>query len=241
MGGALAIAILLMAVSLIYSTVGQAGGTAFLAIMAVMGLPAAELRPTALILNIVAAGYATWRLSAARAIDWRLLACVGLPALPLSFLGGMVALDSGVYFMLTGCILLFAAAMMVTNWKAHVSGSPGIVPAALVGGIAGFASGMTGVGGGVFLAPAVVALGWGTARQAANLSAPFILGNSITGLLGVLMAGQRPTADVGPYALAALAGAVVGTMIGQRFMSERVTRYVLAAILLVAGLRLLAR
>lgn len=241
MGGALVIPILLMAVSLVYSTVGQAGGTAFLAIMAVMGLPAAELRPTALILNIVAAGYATWRLSAARVIDWRSLMCVGLPALPLSFLGGMVALDSGVYFTLTGGILLFAAAMMITKWRARADNPPGIVPAALVGGIAGFASGITGVGGGVFLAPAVVALGWGTARQAANLSAPFILGNSMTGLAGALIAGQRPDADVGPYALAALAGAVVGTMIGQRFMSERMTRYVLAAILLVAGLRLLGR
>ncbi len=238
---ALSIAILLAAVSLVYSTVGQAGGTAFLAIMAVMGLPADELRPTALILNIVAAGYATWRLSAAQVIDWRLLACVGMPALPLSFLGRMVALDSGLYFVLTGCVLLFAAAMMVTRWKAHASSSPGVVPAAFVGSVSGFASGITGVGGGVFLAPAIVALGWGTARQAANLSAPFILGNSITGLAGVLMAGQRPTADVGPYALAALAGAVVGTMIGQRFMSERATRYVLATILLVAGLRLLSR
>jgi len=241
MGHVLIIAILLTAVSLVYSMVGQAGGTAFLAIMALMGLPAAELRPTALILNIVAAGYATWRLNAAQVIDWRLLAYVGLPALPLSFLGGMVALESGVYFTLTGCVLLFAAVMMVTKWKALASSSPGIVPAALVGSVAGFASGITGIGGGVFLAPAVVALSWGTARQAANLSAPFILGNSMTGLLGVVIAGQRPTADVGPYALAALAGAVVGTMIGQRFMSERATRYVLAAILLVAGLRLLGR
>ena len=237
----LLVAILLASVSLVYATVGQAGGTAFLAIMAVMGLPAAELRPTALILNIVVSGYATWRLNAARVIDWRLLACVGLPALPLSFLGGVVALESSLYFAFTGCILLFAGAMMVTKWKAHAGNSPGTVPAALVGGVAGFASGITGVGGGVFVAPAIIALGWGTARQAANLSAPFILGNSLTGLAGALTAGQRPAPEVAPYALATLAGAAVGTMIGQRFMSERMTRYVLAAILLAAGLRLLTR
>lgn len=239
--GFLTIPILLMAVSLIYATVGQAGGTAFLAIMAVMGLPAAELRPTALTLNIVAAAYTTWRLNAGQTIDWRLLACVGIPALPASFLGGLIALESGLYYAVTGCILLFAAAMMVSKWAERATALPGIIPAALVGGIAGFASGITGVGGGVFLAPAMISLGWVTARQAAGLSAPFILGNSITGLAGALMAGQRPSADVGPYALAALAGAVVGTMIGQRFMSERATRYVLAAILLVAGLRLLSR
>jgi uncharacterized membrane protein YfcA len=77
---ALATPILLVVVSLIYAT--------FLAVMAVMGVPAAELRPIALILNIVAAGYATRRLHAGRVIDWRLLACAGIPALLASFLGG---------------------------------------------------------------------------------------------------------------------------------------------------------
>ncbi len=235
----LIIPILLVAVSLVYATVGQAGGTAFLAIMAVLGVPAAELRPTALILNIVAAGYATWRLHAGGAIDWRLLTAAGAASLPASFLGGLVVLDSAIYYTLTGGIMLFAAAMLVTKWYVREAISPGTVRAAIVGGLAGFASGITGVGGGVFLAPALIGLGWATARQAAALSAPFILGNSITGLVGVLAAGQRPTADVGLYAFAALAGAIAGTMIGQRFMSERTTRYVLAAILVIAGARLL--
>lgn len=238
---ALVIPILLAAVSLIYATVGQAGGTAFLAVMAIMGFPATELRPTALTLNIVAAGYATWRLHVAGAIDWRLLAFVGLPSLPTAFLGGLVALDSGVYYTLTGCILLVAAVLMVTRRSAARFRSPGNFTATLVGGAAGLASGLTGVGGGVFLAPAMIGLGWLTARQAAGLSAPFILGNSITGLAGATAVGQRASAAVGFYALAALAGAAAGTLIGQRFMSERATRYVLAAILAFAGIKLLVR
>lgn len=239
---ALVVLILLTAVSLVYATVGQAGGTAFLAIMAVIGVPAAELRPTALLLNIVAAGYASWRLHATSSIDWRLLLQVGLPSLPASFLGGLIALDSGLYYALTGGLLLFAAGMMMAKWTAPGTGkAPALPVAVLVGGAAGFVSGLTGVGGGVFVAPAAIALGWTTARQAAGLSAPFILANSITGLAGVLAAGQRPSGDVGLYALAALAGAVAGTMIGQRFMSERATRIVLAAILAIAGVRLLTR
>lgn len=236
-----AILVLLAVVSLVYATVGQAGGTGFLAVMALVGMPATELRPTALILNVVAASYATRRLHADRAIDWRLVAYAGIPALPASFLGGLLTLDSGIYYPMTGCILLFAAVMMVVQLRSAAVVPPGTVPAALIGAIAGFASGVTGVGGGVFLAPAMIGLGWATARQAAGVSAPFILGNSITGLAGALAAGQRPSVDTGVYAAAALAGAIAGTIIGQRFMGEKATRYVLACVLVVAGLRLLTR
>ena len=92
----LVVALFLLAVALVYATVGQAGGTAFLAVMAVAGMPVSELRPTALALNIVAASYATWRLQAAGAIDWPMLRALALPALPAAFIGGLVALSSDV-------------------------------------------------------------------------------------------------------------------------------------------------
>lgn len=231
----------LAAVSLVYATVGQAGGTGFLAVMAFAGMPAGELRPTALTLNIVAAGYATWRLHAARAIDWRMLGGVAIPALPAALVGGLVALDSRVYHALTGGLLLFAAAMMVTRVRPATAATPGALSIGSVGAIAGLASGATGIGGGVFVAPALIVMGWSTARQAATLSAPFILGNSIAGLGGALLAGQQPAAETPLFAFAALAGAIVGTMIGLRFMSERRTRIVLALMLVAAAVRLLTR
>ena len=87
----------------------------------------------------------------------------------------------------------------------------------------------------------MIALGWASPRRAAALSPPFILCNSAVGLLGVLIAGQRLTSNTPLYAVGALAGACPGSTIARRGMSERATRYVLAAILLFAGLRLLLR
>jgi uncharacterized protein len=108
-----------------------------------------------------------------------------------------------------------------------------------IGAVVGFASGLTGVGGGVFLAPILIALHWASPRQTAALSAPFILTNSIVGLAGAMYVGQAPTAQTWVYALAAFAGAVLGTSVGLHWLSQTMTRYTLAAILGAAGLQLL--
>jgi uncharacterized membrane protein YfcA len=103
----------------------------------------------------------------------------------------------------------------------------------------GFVSGLTGVGGGVFLAPILIALHWASPKQTAVLSAPFILANSAVGLVGAMVIGQTPSPETWVYAIATLAGAMIGTTVGLRWLSQAVTRYVLAAILATAGLQLL--
>jgi len=230
-------------VSLLYATVGQAGGTAFLAIMAFASFPAAEMRPTALFLNIVAAGYATWRLHQRAAIERTTLLRVTLPSLVTALAGGLLVLNGRVYFILTGLLLVAAAALMAFKRTVDTleARSIQLLPAAAVGAGAGFVSGLTGVGGGVFLTPFIIALGWMSPRRAAALSPPFILCNSVMGLLGVLLAGQELTRDTAFYSFGALAGAIVGSAIGLRWMSERDTRYALGVILLFAGIRLIYR
>jgi uncharacterized protein len=237
------IAGLIGCVSLLYATAGQAGGTAFLAVMAFASFPAAEMRATALLLNIVAAGYATWQLHRRGAIDRTMLLSLAVPSLVTAFLGGLLVLGGQIYFIVTGLLLVTIAALMVFKRTADTIEARPVrfLPAAAVGAGAGFVSGLTGVGGGVFLTPSLIAFGWASPRRAAVLSPPFILCNSVAGLAGVLLAGQTIAPGAAVYSVGALAGAVIGTVIGLRWMSERATRYVLAAILLFAGVRLLLR
>jgi len=140
-------------------------------------------------------------------------------------------------------LLIAAAVLMIFKREADSveTGSVMVFPAALAGAASGFFSGLTGVGGGVFLTPLIIAVGWASPKRAAALSPPFILCNSAVGLLGVLIAGQRLTSNMPLYAVGALAGAVLGSAIARRGMSQRATRYVLAVILMFAGLRLLLR
>ena len=235
------VALTLLAVSAVYASVGQAGGTGFLAVMAVTGVPIVQLRPTALAMNIVAASYTTWRLHMLGLVDWRRLAAMAMPALPAAFVGGLIALPSGLYVVVTGALLVAAAILMVmrpqaARWTAAAS-TPGLLA---LGTAAGLLSGLSGIGGGVFLAPALIVLGWARPKEAAGLSAPFILGNSITGLAGVLLSGQQIAAEFPLYAAVALMGAVVGTSLTQR-ISERSVRLLLAGLVSVAGFRLMSK
>jgi uncharacterized protein len=166
-----------------------------------------------------------------------------VPSVVAAFLGGLVVLGGGIYFVLTGVLLIAAAVLMVFKRTADkVDAHPVRLGAVFaVGAGAGFISGLTGVGGGVFLTPLLIAFGWSTPRRAAQLSPPFILCNSILGLIGVLLAGQTLAPGVLLYSAATLVGAVAGAAIGLHWMSDRTTRYALAAILLFAGVRLLIR
>jgi len=226
---------------MLYATVGQAGGTAFLALMAFAAFPASEMRPTALGLNIVVATYSTWVFNREKVVDWGKLRPLLLSSLPMALVGGFIALDEGVYKTTTGVMLLLAGTAMIVRQvpAAQRDRQMPLWSALSVGAVVGLASGLTGVGGGVFLAPALIALQWASPRQTAALSAPFILANSIVGLIGVLFSGQSPSPHFGLYALAALAGAIAGTAIGLRWLSQVATRFVLAAILLAAGAQLL--
>ncbi len=140
----------------------------------------------------------------------------------------------------TGVVLLLGGAAMILR-REHPADPDRETPlwgAISIGAVVGLVSRLTGVGGGVFLAPILIAFRWASPKQTAALSAPFILANSAVGLVGVLFAGQLPSPHVGLYAMASLGGAVIGTAIGLRWLRQTSTRLILAGILLVGGIQL---
>ena len=195
--------LLFSAISLLYATVGQAGGTAFLALMALASFPPGEMRPTALLLNIVAASYSTWLFNRGSLVEWTKLRPLLYASVPTALAGGFIVLDEHIYKTVTGLVLLSAAAVLALR-RAHDDAPDRAAPlwgAVGTGAAVGFVSGITGVGGGVFLAPLLIALRWASPRQTAALSAPFIWANSVVGLGGALWAGQSASADTWLYAL----------------------------------------
>jgi uncharacterized protein len=167
-------------------------------------------------------------------VDWAMLTPLLVSSVPTALVGGLIVLDERRYKTVTGLVLL--------SRNAHDGETDRPIPlwgAIIIGAAVGFVSGITGVGGGVFLAPILIALHWASPRQTAALSSPFIWANSVVGLAGAICVGQTPSVDTWLYALATLAGAMIGTNVGLRWLSQTTTRYLLAAILGAAGIQLL--
>ena len=235
------LALLFGAISLLYATVGQAGGTSFLALMAFASFSPSEMRPTAFMLNIVAASYTTWLFNRARLVDWKQLTPLLASSLPMAVVGGLIVLNEQIYKTITGLVFLVAAVALAFQRTSdgELKRPTPLRGAISIGAVIGFVSGLTGVGGGLFLAPLLIALQWASPKQTAALSAPFNLANSVLGLLGVMYAGQVPTAQTWLYAIAAVAGAIIGTSVGLRWLSQTMTRYILAVVLGAAGIQFL--
>ena len=116
---------------------------------------------------------------------------------------------------------------------------PNLLAALASGAVRGFLSGLTGVGGGIFLSPLLLFMGWAMFKQTAGTSSAFILLNSVAGLLGHVSSVQSLPPAAVVWALAAVLGGIVGSEIGVRRLAEVALRRLLALVLVIAGLRLI--
>ncbi|HEX8249270.1 MAG TPA: sulfite exporter TauE/SafE family protein [Pyrinomonadaceae bacterium] len=228
------------AVAVLYSSVGHAGASGYLAVMALLSVAPSVTRPTALVLNIFVATIAAFQFYRAGFFDRRIFASFAATSVPFAFLGGMIVLPTNVHKILLGAVLLIAAARLAwngTSEKRFVT--PSVWLALILGAVMGLLSGLTGVGGGIFLTPVLLLTGWTETKKAAGISAMFILVNSISGLLGnYAQLGNLP-ASVWTWIAAAVVGGFIGSTLGSRRFDSMTLRRVLSVVLLIAGLKLI--
>lgn len=243
----LVVAVMFFVVAVLYSTVGHAGASGYLAVMGLAGLAPEVMRLTALLLNIAVASFTTWRFREARFFDAKALAPFVAGSLPCAFIGGTIKLSPAVYQGTVGLVLLVSAAVLV--WRAYSPRFQGgerpvripVGAALAIGAVIGLLSGLTGTGGGIFLSPVILLLAWAGPKATAGISAPFIMVNSIAGLLGSSFAAHDLPEAMFLFVGCALAGAFVGTWLGIRKLRPRALIVTLAIVMTVAGAKLIAR
>lgn len=236
------IAILMGLGAMLYASVGHAGASAYLAIMALFGVAPETMRPTALVLNILVASFASWRYIRAGQFDLRVALPFIAGAAPLAFLGGTIHLSSQVYRPLVGAVLLVAAARLL--WPVPLKRQDAIAPPSLgtalaCGGAIGMLSGVTGTGGGIFLSPLLLLFGWTEVRRASGIAAVFILSNSAAGLAGSFASVGHLPAALPWFMLAVAAGAAAGTRLGISSLPTGRLVQALGVVLVIAGLKLI--
>jgi uncharacterized membrane protein YfcA len=233
--------LLIFAGAALYSSVGHAGASGYLAAMALFSLSPSVMKPTALSLNILVAAIAFTMFYRAGYFSWSIYWPFGLGAIPFAFIGGGLTLPGAAYKIVVGIVLIYAAVRLFLTVKnpPTVKQSLPVGAAVPIGIGIGFLSGLTGVGGGIFLSPLLLLMGWADPRTTSAVSSAFILVNSIAGLLGHYSAVSNIPDAIPLWAVAAAGGGLIGARYGSRKFSNPIIRRMLSLVLVVAGLKMI--
>ena len=238
----LLLAALIFIVALLYSTVGHAGASGYLAAMALFGMAPAEMKPTALVLNILVACIGSVRFYRGGFFSWRTFWPFAIASIPMSFIGGAITLPDVVYKSIVGAVLLYSAVRLFFSAGGADIREIKLVPvwiALIFGATIGLLSGLTGVGGGIFLSPILLLMHWAKTKETSGISATFILVNSIAGLTGYFTAVHSIPSLGLVLAIAAIIGGTLGSHLGSRHFPLRTISLLLATVLIIAGAKLM--
>lgn len=230
----------IFAVSVLYSSVGHAGASGYIATLTLFGFAPAAIKPTVLVLNILVACIGTYQFWRAGHFSWSLFWPFAVVSVPCAFIGGYLIFPAHIFRVIVGVILLCSAArLFFKREEPQQVHAPHLASALPIGAGIGFLSGVTGTGGGIFLTPLLLFFRWAHTKNAAAVSALFILVNSISGLFGYVSSRQPLPGITWPLAVTVVIGGALGSHLGSRRLTSYVIRLALAAVLTIAGLKLI--
>jgi uncharacterized membrane protein YfcA len=230
----------MLVAAFLYAAVGHGGASAYIAAMAIAGVAPAEMRPIALILNVLVSSLATYKFWRAGHFRWELFWPFAVVSIPFAYLGGAITLPGTAYKVLVGVVLLYAGWQLWWSARRGEEARPRrplpVLLAMAVGAVLGVLSGLTGVGGGIFLSPILLLFGWAGTKQTSAVAAPFILVNSLAALAAGFVRNPAPPPDYAWWLMAAVfIGGWAGAEYGSRRFANPLIRQVLAVVLGIAG------
>jgi uncharacterized membrane protein YfcA len=209
--------------------------------MTLFDLPPAVIKPTALTLNIFVSSYTSLRYIKSKLFNKSLFLYLSLGSVPAAYIGGRINLPSNVYKPVIGLLLLLSGVRFLIQAlqtdKAHREVNKPL--AIFMGAGVGLLSGITGTGGGIFLSPLIIWLGWVGVKQASGTAAAFIFVNSGAGLLGNVQSTSSLPSELPVFVVAVLLGALIGTRFGITRLSSIGIKRALGCVLLIAGVKFL--
>lgn len=214
----LALTILFFLIALLYSTVGFGGGSSYIAMLAISGISFTMIPKISLLCNLLVVGGATWHYVHKGHFNKKLILPFIISSVPMAYLGGRFPLSEKAFFILlaTGLTLAGLRLIFLPDRKPQDIRFPSFSTSLATGAVLGLLSGMVGIGGGIFLSPLLINLGWARSKDAAPVASMFILVNSVAGLAGQFAKNSEipdPLIYL-PLFVAVIIGGQIGSRIG---------------------------
>ncbi len=233
------LAVLFFVVATFYSMTGLGGGTSYAALLGVFGAGTRAIPTISLGLNALVSLIVSFTYVRAGYARWRLIGVLLAGSAPMAYLGGWLPISEDVFYVvLIGVLLLVAARILLwadPRLDVKWSGRWRLGASLAMGAVIGFLSGLVGIGGGVFLVPALVILGLADEREAAAAGGIFIFVNSLAGLGAHLQYYIPAAEEIIPLAAAVIVGSVLGSYLGAVRLKERTIRWIMGGIILIAA------
>ena len=242
------LAILFLVTAILYSSVGFGGGSTYLALLLIWGIPYFIFPIVALSCNIIVVSGNCFNYIRAGNLNLKLLLPYLVGSIPLAYIGGSLPIEKRLFEILLFLVLITAGTLLLFNFKSYDDKDenykkiPSII-SVLIGGILGFVSGVVGIGGGIFLSPILFLLRAGRPKHIVTTASLFILLNSIFGIMGQL-SKNTVLSEIQNYwylLVAVLIGGQIGNFLNLKIFPARALVLVTAFLVLFVAFRMLIR
>ena len=239
------LAILFLVTATLYSSVGFGGGSTYLALLLIWGIPYSIFPIIALSCNIIVVSGNSFNYVRAGNLNLKLLLPYLIGSVPLAYIGGSLPIEKRIFEILLFLVLLLAGSLLLFNFKSYdlVSQSYRKIPlliSILIGGIIGFISGVVGIGGGIFLSPVLFLLKNAKPKHIVTAASLFILINSISGIIGQVTKNDvlEQIKDYWYLLIAVLIGGQIGNFLNLKIFPTRVMALITAFLVLFVAVRM---
>ena len=239
------LSILFFVTAILYSSVGFGGGSTYLALLLIWGIPYQIFPIIALSCNIIVVSGNSFNYIRARNLNLKLLLPYLIGSIPLAFIGGSLPIEKKFFEILLLIVLSVAGLLLLFKFKSYDDKEDNyrkipIIISIFIGGILGFVSGIVGIGGGIFLSPILFLIRAAKPNHIITTASLFILINSLSGIIGQLTKSSV-LSEIQNYwflLLAVLIGGQIGNFLNLKIFPTRILALVTAGLVLFVAIRM---